>query len=613
MAGYNELEFFRPLDAGQMEVTAMNAVKMAKVGVYVDRTAAELRWNYGINVFTNYVAEILTHAGIPWQLVEEPAAILPEKYDIVLLACTPEDQTSGERLISYAEAGGTLVSYGNAAELAEAARALVRAAVPCGYAQAEAGTATEAAVQDYPPLRFFAGQPWEPSSAASVKLRSGRIAYTPAGDLPAGDLLQAYALGQGELHRWAVDIPTTVVTLQQGSGPVLSDGTAAPDGTAQVREGILKADDRIALDWDFDRRTTATGLPYFAHPYADFWRELLIGHLLRIAADKGLTLPFFDAWPDGVQHVAHISLDSDTNIDESADVTLRLLQENDIRATWCLIEPGYSPAKYPLIREDGHELALHYNALPTDDGSWGHDEFVRQVKYCAEAIGTDDIRSNKNHFTIYHGWGELFNWLEEAGIEADQTRGPSKRGNLGFIFGTCHPYFPMALWNERNRVYNVLEIGFLTQDMDAGGWGDTSIIDPFLDGVARVRGVAHFLFHPYHFYTKDPVCDALALLAAKARARAFEFWTSAELNDWVRRLRGLRITDVDDAGRPVVEDAANPPERRRDGGEWKAKAPVVWVPIPEKFTPSVPEAQIAVRFGRRCIKHALTEENALAR
>ncbi|WP_147355701.1 hypothetical protein [Cohnella faecalis] len=69
-----------------------------------------------------------------------------------------------------------------------------------------------------------------------------------------------YPLGRGTFERWSIDIVGSIVALQQGSGPVYDDGASAPDGSIPVQDGLLKADDRCAMDWEYDRLTTATGM-----------------------------------------------------------------------------------------------------------------------------------------------------------------------------------------------------------------------------------------------------------------------------------------------------------------------------------------------------------------
>ena len=185
----------------------------------------------------------------------------------------------------------------------------------------------------------------------------------------------------------------------------------------------------------------------------------------------------------------------------------------------------------------------------------------------------------------------LRGWLEEAGIEADQTFGPSKRGNVGFLFGTCHPYFPIAWFDEQNRIYDVLEIGFLTQDLDLPQWSDTSVIVPFLERVRQVEGVAHFLFHQVHIHRNPNVNRAIRQVVEEARRRGFAFWTSAEINDWERARRRVVITGVDEGGavRAQGTDAADV---------------VVWIPLPEHRSQDGAER----KFGVPCRKVVLNAE-----
>jgi hypothetical protein len=309
--------------------------------------------------------------------------------------------------------------------------------------------------------------------------------------------------------------------------------------------------------------------------------------------EKDLTLPFIGYWPDGISHVATISLDSDLNLDESAETTLDVLKECDIASTWCIIEPGYSPHIYPRVRKEGHELAFHYNAVDHDQGKWEEAEFRRQLNWLKNVIGLEEITSNKNHYTRFEGWGEQFRWCERYGISSDQTRGPSKKGNIGFLFGTCHPYFPIAWSDEQNRMYDVLEIGFLTQDLDHSNLADSSVVEPFLEQVKRVEGVAHFLFHQLHIHNQDSVQSALRKVIQEAKQRGFVFWTGKQINDWERARRKIRIEGFDGNGNILIQSKTD------------LNGVVVWVPL-SNTDKAKATCSIEKRFGVWCEKRVVS-------
>jgi hypothetical protein len=199
------------------------------------------------------------------------------------------------------------------------------------------------------------------------------------------------------------------------------------------------------------------------------------------------------------------------------------------------------------------------------------------------------ITSNKNHYTRFEGWGELFEWCESHGISSDQTRGASKKGNAGFLFGTCQPYFPIAWWNQQNRLYDVVEIGFLTQDLDIGVWADSSVIVPFLEQVERVDGVAHFLFHQVHLHHKDAARAALINVVQIAKQYGFAFWTGKQINDWVRARRNVQIQGIEASGKIVID------------GSSVSDPLVVWMPVVQDEEQALTE-QTEIRYGIPCKK-----------
>ncbi|WP_181376384.1 hypothetical protein [Paenibacillus agaridevorans] len=536
---------------------------------------------------------MLSHAGIPFQWFEEIDMSQMSSFDMIIVALADETEQTRNQLWQYAVSGGIVISYAELNAFAGKLGCEPSRIIGAGYARM--GSMYEKAEA----LRFLSAEPWRilATTDRSTIAEYGSLVHAGTGQQSLGAALQSFKVGNGYFERWAINMASTVVMLQQGTGPVLTDGVPAPDGTGPVNDNLLKADDRIAQDWEYDRLRTETGASYFAHPYADYWRELMIGHLIRTAARLGKILPFIGFWPDGVKHVALISHDSDLNEDVHAEATLELLNECDIQSTWCMLEPGYSPYLYERLLEDGHEIGFHYNALEADGGEWNKEEFSRQLDWLKQASGIETCCSNKNHYTRFEGWSELFSWCENNGLQLDQTRGPSKKGNVGFLFGTCQPYFPIAWSNESNRMIDVVELGFLTQDLDVSSiWADSSIINPILDGVCKVGGVAHFLYHQAHIQTKEPVRRSFRKLVEEARKRDFKFWTGEQINDWYRSRRELRIESLNEHGLAVVR------------GREQLQAAVVWIPV-IMSEDAQDDSNTDIHYGVKCKKQLVVVEN----
>ncbi|PWW28244.1 hypothetical protein DFO73_10659 [Cytobacillus oceanisediminis] len=554
-------------------------MSIAKVGIYFDKKTAERRWEEGLNVFEVYVKQMVEYIGIPFDWIETHNGI--KEHDILIIALESAEESFHEKLWNYVNEGGIIIAYGGLDFFANS----------LGQQTKGIGTGYALNILDYP-LRFLQGICWNPqNSGAKGCIEKGFITKESPDSAIQGSLLQRFSVGKGEIHRWSVDIIGTIVGLQQGTKGVEQDGIPAPDGSANLDDNLLKADDGFEMHWEHDRQLTETGEPFFAYPYADDWKEVMISHLVQTALEKDLVLPFIDYWPDEIDQIAMISHDSDLNIDQSAQITLDLLDQCDVKTTWCMMEPGFHPDYYEKMLKSGHEIAFHYNALESDNGHWSGEEFNRQLNWLKKAAGLPKITSNKNHYTLFENWGQLFQWCEKYGIESDQTRGPSKKGNIGFLFGTCHPYFPIAWEDEKNRFYNVVEISFLTQDLGLDRLVDTSVIRPFLSSVQKVRGVAHFLFHQVHLYRQASVREAFVKVVEEAKRFGYVFWTGKQINDWVRLKKEMRITGIDEDGTILLRN-----------GVYRS---VVLVPVLD----GKEEPGLVRRFGVWCRKHVYQQKH----
>jgi hypothetical protein len=79
---------------------------MARLGVLLDNNAAKRRWCYGMNGFEAYIREVLSHAGIPFQLIKDVRQISNDAHDIVLVALAEENEQIASSIRNFAEQGG---------------------------------------------------------------------------------------------------------------------------------------------------------------------------------------------------------------------------------------------------------------------------------------------------------------------------------------------------------------------------------------------------------------------------------------------------------------------------------------------------------------------------
>jgi hypothetical protein len=293
----------------------------------------------------------------------------------------------------------------------------------------------------------------------------------------------------------------------------------------------LKSGDGGVLNWKLDRDAVpeVEGLTAFLRPVADQWREILLRSIFYLAEQVAADVAVLWMYPRNLPALGHISHDTDNNEPAKAKILLDSLRRAEIRSTWCVIAPGYARELIDEIRQAGHELAMHYDAM-TPGLEWGEAQFEKQYRFLSDLLARRPI-CNKNHYLRWEGDMEFYGWLEKRGIELDQSKGPSKVGEAGFNFGTSHPYFPVHFGG---RPANVLELPTLAQDLTVFGPEELGV--PLLEGAMRHHGIAHFLFHPSHF-DKPATAPAMERIVAEGKRRGVEWWTAEEINRWERARR----------------------------------------------------------------------------
>ncbi len=507
----------------------------------------------GATLTARYVQEIVAHAGFAWRLLTPEE--LPESQCTVLVIAGDAQFSASVRdwLTTYVSRGGVIVVSGGTAGLNDLLGATVDSRwITEGYLEL-AG--------DHPLTTGFS-RPLHIFGAVLLRATTGQ----PFGQVldqeqqaTGSAALVIHQVGHGLAITIAADLPGSILHVQLGRS-IDTDGEPAPDGTAPIDDDILKTDDGVVLSWQYDRRQTpsdtafpdcpgkhpdfpAGDTPWFAVPVADELRTVLLRALGWGATQSGQSLPAIWYWPRGLSAVGLISHDSDHNIDESARETLRLLTAAEIRSTWCnawspIWTGQYSAATHALVLAAGHEIALHYNARPEDGGTWSLEALCTQLAWLKQDTGVAQVVSNKNHYLRWEGSVEFFHWLAQVGLACDQSKGPSKKGNIGYPHGSCQPWYPLD--PATGQFIDVLEIPLQTQDL----WLTTpaTISTTILAQAQRHHGIAHFLFHQVHLQRLPEVAAAMLAVVAAGREAGLEWWTSAEINRWERQRRTITAT-----------------------------------------------------------------------
>lgn len=524
------------------------------VALALNEPAVQAAHVEGRDAWWLYATEVLDHCRLGYRTVDPRQAITDDVAVLVLADSTGLDAGVRHRLAEWVTGGGALIGSGDPGELADLCGVRTLGAVDHDHADFT-GSTVLGSTPDIP-LHAVGGVHLEAVAEA---------AETQATWTDGSAALTVRRLGSGVVIWSGADLWQSIVRIQQGYS-VTADGTPAGDGSAPIDDGILKCEDGMVLDYERDRALPPgqpefghyehvlppnTGLPMFHRPQADLWRSVFLQGLWWAAEQVGATIGWLHYWPADVPAIAHMSHDSDQNVEEHGRAALDSFAEADVKVTWCQVFPGgYERETYAAITEAGHEHALHYNAMADADlAYWGWPQIRAQYAWAQAVTGSEKIISNKNHYTRWEGFTEFYRWCERLGIEIDESRGPSKQGTVGFPFGTAHVSFPIADASDGNRYHNVLNLPLHTQDLALAG--HESIRDVIIEGAFDQHGVAHFLFHGPHLFRRPETRKACIALAEEVRRRGMQWWTAGKINNWERARRRVSV-DLQPTAKGVV-------------------------------------------------------------
>lgn len=509
--------------------------------------------------YPDYVNEILAHAGVCHEVI--PFDHLTEALDGLKILVTvgegPFSEALQARLARWVrEDGGFWISIGGLCGLGELLGADYapdsfthwgKTLRSLGEGFLETRGATHPLLADLTlPLHFFGGIATVVRPGATILAGSMDAHHRPV-ESPA---LIENVVGKGKCLLIAPDLIGSVIRIQQGRA-VLRDGIPAPDGTGSTNDGVLKSDDGQVLDWLLDREEVsgAPGFSAFLQPIADQWRGLLLRSIFMAAQWQKVALPVLWYHPDGLDAVGHISHDTDFNDPDLARCMLGIVREAGIQSTWCIILPGYEPDLIDAIRADGHELAVHFDAM-TEGCPWGESYFDAQWRRLCEMFGpADHPITNKNHYLRWEGDSEFWEWCIPRGIQLDQSKGASKTGAAGFNFGTCHLYRPV---DREGTVLPIWEMATPTFDLHM--FAPEIFLPPLLDAVLRHYGFLHLLFHPWCLEYPG-VAEAIKNAVRYGNEKGLQWRTGRQIVEWETARREASWQGTSDAIALTTPDA----------------------------------------------------------
>ena len=256
-----------------------------------------------------YINEILHRAGLFFQNMtpSQLSSLIDRENSIVVLAGDLQlTSDQKEILTTLVEKGGSMIGIGGTSGLESVFGVEGQRPLAEGWIKvtAENHSVTNGLQSS---LHVFGGHAVTASTATSLaELDAGRQG-------PKGSAIAENHFGKGRAILLSPDLIFSIVHIQQGV-PVLQDGKPAPDGTAPLNDGELKAEDGCVLDWERDRTLMQPDEePAFLEPISDELREIILRSVFHIASQQSITLPILWYWPRGLKAVGHISHDTDGN------------------------------------------------------------------------------------------------------------------------------------------------------------------------------------------------------------------------------------------------------------------------------------------------------------
>lgn len=160
------------------------------------------------------------------------------------------------------------------------------------------------------------------------------------------------------------------------------------------------------------------------------------------------------------------------------------------------------------IHANGHECSLHYNFIDNFDPlAFTKEDMHEQAEAFYKEYGFHAI-CTVNHWCRWTGWAETAKWMLASGGKADNSfihhrlppLNPCNR--LGFVFGTCFPYYFYDDYKGENKKIDFLEEPITAYEVGYTGHGETDfdLVYKVIDMAARYHLTMDMFYHPINVH-----------------------------------------------------------------------------------------------------------------
>lgn len=536
------------------------------IGVLLDLDGFSVKPETEHGCVSVYIKEILSHAGIPFEVVErEHLLSCLNNYRLMILpwdvALENEEREAIERFVRN---GGVLVAMGGTSGLDNLLGC--NSEGPTGNRFQEGYLNVIDATHPITgeivsPLHVFRG-------TRATTTEGHTLARVEAQDFSVADAIVENTIGSGYTIYIGPDLLYSIVHIQHGYYVPRQTRTVRYDSAAGIVLDVQR--DRVVVPGEEEHtRAFEGGVPgktqtrVFLEPIGDELRGIIIRAILHSCQKQNIPLPLLWYWPGNLQAVAHLSHDTDGNNQDLGWSLHRVLEELKVKSTWCTLYPGgYTAEFYKALKEGGYEIALHYDASGlTGSTAWSQSNFNYQCDWLMNEAQISKIVTNKSHLLRWEGILEFFKWCEAKGVQVEESKGANDPVNNGFPFGGCHPWFPLNDDPNNPRLIDVMEINLMTQDINARCTAHLAKL--FADKVYKHYGVVHYLVHPGNI-GRSEIEKGLREIVSYVGEKGMSWWTAESISGWERARRKVSLVPIQ-AEENIISYKISTPDCLKDG------------------------------------------------